>query len=50
MIVCGSGMGIKSLGSIDGRKIGSPKGRLYSVASEGWAKRLSTSKERGAGI
>jgi len=50
MIVCGSGMGIKSLGSIDGRKIGSPKGRLYSVASEGWAKRSSTSKERGAGI
>ena len=47
MIVCGSGMGIKSLGKIDGRKIGNPRGRLYKVASEGWSKRLRASKENG---
>ena len=47
MIVCGSGMGIKSLGKIDDRKIGNPRGRLYKVASEGWSKRLSVSKENG---
>lgn len=45
MIVCGSGMGIKSLGKIDGREIGNPIGRLYEVASEGWTKRLSLSRE-----
>ena len=32
MIVCGSGMGIKSLGTIDSRKIGNAKGRLFSLA------------------
>ena len=47
MIVCGSGMGIKSLGKIDGRKIGNPRGRLYKVASEAWSKRLRVSKENG---
>jgi len=47
MIVCGSGMGIKSLGKIDDRKIGNPRGRLYKVASEAWSKRLRASKENG---
>ncbi len=42
MIVCGSGMGIKSLGLIDGRRIGTPKGRLYSAAKEGWSERLTS--------
>ena len=47
MIVCGSGMGIKSLGKIDGRKIGNPRGRLFKVASEGWSRRLSVRKKKG---
>ena len=47
MIVCGSGMGVKSLGKIDDRKIGNPRGRLYKVASEGWSKRLRVSIENG---
>lgn len=47
MIVCGSGMGIKSLGKIDGRKIGNPSGRLFKVASEGWSRRLSVRKQNG---
>ncbi len=47
MIVCGSGMGIKSLGKIDGRKIGNPRGRLFKVASEGWSRRLSVRKQKG---
>lgn len=47
MIVCGSGMGIKSLGKIDGRKIGDPRGRLFKVASEGWSRRLSVRKQKG---
>jgi len=40
-------MGIKSLGKIDDRKIGNPRGRLYKVASEAWSKRLRASKENG---
>ena len=47
MIVCGSGMGINSLGKIDGRKIGNPRGRLFKVASEGWSRRLSVRKQKG---
>ena len=47
MIVCGSGMGVKSLGKIDDRKIGNPRGRLYKVAAEGWSKRLRGSIENG---
>ena len=50
MIVCGSGMGIKSLSTIDGRKIGNPRGRLYSLASEGWSRRLKSSKQTGEGV
>ena len=40
MIVCGSGMGIRSVGSIDGRPIGKPRGRLFQAASEAWLSRL----------
>ena len=41
MIVIGSGMGIQSLGQIDGRKIGKPHGRLYESAMSCWLSRLS---------
>ena len=41
MIVIGSGMGIQSLGEIDGRKIGKPHGRLYESAMSCWLSRLS---------
>lgn len=41
MIVIGSGMGIQSLGIIDGRKIGKPRGKLYDSAMSCWKSRLS---------
>jgi branched-subunit amino acid aminotransferase/4-amino-4-deoxychorismate lyase len=41
MIVIGSGMGIQSLGAIDGRSIGKPRGRLYESAMSCWLSRLS---------
>ena len=47
MIVCGSGMGVKSLGRIDDWRIGNPRGRLYKAASEGWSKRLRVSIKNG---
>ena len=40
MVVCGSGMGIRSIGSIDGRTIGKPQGRLFQAASQAWLTRL----------
>ena len=43
MIVLGSGMGVQSLGFIDGRKIGSPRGKLYQVAMSCWLEKLSSS-------
>tara|TARA_Y100000996_G_scaffold413968_1_gene403578 strand:- start:3633 stop:4415 length:783 start_codon:yes stop_codon:yes gene_type:complete len=45
MIVIGSGMGIQSLGEIDGRKIGNPRGRLYESAMSCWLSRLSNAWE-----
>jgi len=30
--VCGSGMGIRAVGAIDGRTIGRPQGRLFQAA------------------
>ena len=45
MIVIGSGMGIQSLGKIDGRKIGKPRGRLYESAMSCWKYRLSNAWE-----
>jgi len=42
MIVIGSGMGIQSLGFIDGRKIGSPRGKLYNIAMSCWLDKLSS--------
>lgn len=45
MIVIGSGMGIQSLGKIDGKKIGKPRGRLYESAMSCWLSRLSNSWE-----
>ena len=36
MIVCGSGMGIRALGTIDGRKIGRPRGPLFTAARNSW--------------
>ena len=44
MIVCGSGMGVKALGTIDGRKIGKPHGPLFSISQEAWSKRVVSSK------
>ena len=44
-IVFGSGMGIQSLGQIDGRKIGHPRGRLYESAMSCWKYRLSNAWE-----
>ena len=40
MVVCGSGMGIRAIGSIDGRTIGKPRGRLFQAASQAWLTRL----------
>ena len=45
VIVIGSGMGIQSLGKIDGRKIGKPRGRLYESAMSCWKDRLSNAWE-----
>jgi|TARA_B110000438_G_scaffold53599_2_gene53747 branched-subunit amino acid aminotransferase/4-amino-4-deoxychorismate lyase len=42
MIVIGSGMGIQSLGFIDGRKIGIPRGKLYNIAMSCWSEKLSS--------
>jgi branched-subunit amino acid aminotransferase/4-amino-4-deoxychorismate lyase len=42
MIVLGSGLGVCSLGKIDGRKIGNPKGKLYKAAKETWIQRLKS--------
>ena len=36
MIVCGSGMGIRAIGTIDGRKIGRPRGRVFTAARNSW--------------
>ena len=36
MVVCGSGMGVRAVGSIDGRKIGSPNGPLHSSSKAAW--------------
>ncbi|MBK70064.1 MAG: hypothetical protein CMB53_01510 [Euryarchaeota archaeon] len=36
MVVCGSGMGIRAIGTIDGRKIGRPKGPLFTAARNSW--------------
>ena len=36
MIVCGSGMGIRAIGTIDGRKIGRPRGPLFTAARNSW--------------
>ena len=43
MIVLGSGMGVQSLGIIDGRKIGEPRGKLYETAMSCWLEKLSSS-------
>jgi branched-subunit amino acid aminotransferase/4-amino-4-deoxychorismate lyase len=43
MIVLGSGMGVQSLGTIDGREIGVPRGKLYETAMSCWLERLSSS-------
>ena len=40
MVVCGSGMGIRAIGNIDGRTIGKPRGRLFQAASQAWLTRL----------
>ena len=40
MVVCGSGMGIRAIGSIDGRNIGKSQGRLFQAASQAWLTRL----------
>tara|TARA_B110000014_G_scaffold169956_1_gene120674 strand:- start:493 stop:1266 length:774 start_codon:yes stop_codon:yes gene_type:complete len=40
MVVCGSGMGIRAIGSIDGRTIGTPRNRLFQAASGAWLSRL----------
>lgn len=36
MVVCGSGMGIRAIGKIDGRKIGRPNGPLFTAAHNSW--------------
>ena len=43
MIVLGSGMGVQSLGIIDGRTIGTPRGKLYDIAMSCWLEKLSSS-------
>ena len=40
MVVCGSGMGIRAVGTIDGRNIGTPSGRLFTACREAWLERL----------
>jgi len=40
MVICGSGMGVRAIGSIDGRSIGNPGGRLLEAASGAWLSRL----------
>ena len=40
MVVCGSGMSIRAIGSIDGRNIGKPRGRLFQAALQAWLTRL----------
>jgi branched-subunit amino acid aminotransferase/4-amino-4-deoxychorismate lyase len=40
MVVCGSGMGIRAIGSIDGRTIGTPRSRLFQAATDAWLSRL----------
>jgi branched-subunit amino acid aminotransferase/4-amino-4-deoxychorismate lyase len=40
MVVCGSGMGVRAIGSIDSRTIGTPRGRLFQAATEAWFSRL----------
>lgn len=40
MVICGSGMGVRAIGSIDGRAIGNPGGRLFEAASGAWLSRL----------
>ena len=40
LIVLGSGMGVCSVGTIDGTKIGMPKGKLYEIAREVWLNKL----------
>ena len=42
MLVVGSGMGIRAVGTIDGRTIGRPQGRLFQVAWESWLTRLES--------
>ena len=42
VIVCGSGMGIRAVGTIDGRTIGRPQGRLFQAALESWLARLES--------
>ena len=41
LIVIGSGMGVCSVGSIDGTPIGKQKGKLYQVAREVWLNKLN---------
>lgn len=40
MIVLGSGLGVLSIGNIDGQNIGNPKGKLYQAAKKIWLNRL----------
>jgi branched-subunit amino acid aminotransferase/4-amino-4-deoxychorismate lyase len=40
MVVCGSGMGVRAIGSIDGRTIGTPRSRLFQAATDAWFSRL----------
>ena len=40
MVVCGSGMGIRALGTIDGRNIGTPNGPLFSAAKKSWMEEI----------
>ena len=42
MMVVGSGMGIRAVGTIDGTKIGRPQGRLFQAARESWLVRLES--------
>ena len=42
MMVVGSGMGIRAVGTIDGRTIGRPQGRLFQAARKSWLARLES--------
>jgi branched-subunit amino acid aminotransferase/4-amino-4-deoxychorismate lyase len=42
MVVLGSGMGVQALATIDGRRIGKPRGRLHQAATASWLARLSS--------